>query len=93
MIEQVEGESGLESVVREEDPFEVVVLVHEEAGGERGKCFHKLGPVLVDGLDFDFLGSRDGSVEPGDRQTAFEGGTVWSTAQGELVGNVENDGI
>ena len=49
--------------------------------------------MLVDSLDFDFLGPGDGAVEPGDREATLEGGAIFGAAIGEIVADIEDDRI
>ena len=71
----------------------MVKLVEEEAGGETGEGFAKLDAVLVKRSDLDFFGSPDRSVEPGDRETAFESGALLRPAERFFFTLIEDDGV
>lgn len=93
VIEEVEGEIVSQSVIGEEYSLEVIVFVHGEAGGETGQSLAKLDSMFVDRLDFDLLGAPDRAVEPGDRETTFEGGAIFGAAERELLTLIEDDWI
>lgn len=67
--------------------------MEKEAGGETGERFAKLDAVFVEGRDFDFFGPPDRAVEPGDRETAFEGGTLQGAAEGFFFALIEDHGV
>jgi len=71
----------------------MIVFVEEEAGRETGQIFGKFDPMLVDSLDFDFFGSFDRTIKPGDGQTTLEGGAICDTTERLFFARIENDGI
>jgi len=52
--------------------------------------FGKLDPMLINSLDFDFFVATYGAVEPGDRETALEGGSIRRAPQSHFFAGIEN---
>ncbi len=74
-----------EGVISEEDAFEMVVFMKDDASFEGFEDFGELTAVFVYSSDLDFVGSENGAIEVGDGETAFEIRFVGIFAKSEIV--------
>ncbi len=90
LLFKVEGLVLGEGVIGKENAFEVVVFVENDAGLEGFENFGELATVFIYGLDLDFVGTENGTIEVGDGEATFEIRFVGVFAKSEVVRLVKN---